>query len=98
MDFYTSEYDKTVENNKELYEEDWLAWAEHTGYILTDYEDLVSEFNANPLEMILPDFENAKTLFNDFKTFLNGGEGVTGLVNEINTKFDTFDDAVTEVL
>lgn len=44
MDFQEEELNKAIENNKVLYDEDWLAYHNATGYKISDTKDFVTSF------------------------------------------------------
>jgi hypothetical protein len=49
MEYYNSEMNKVLGNNKDLYEKDWTNFSKYTGYKLSAEENYVTKWNQTVL-------------------------------------------------
>ena len=91
MNNYASELGIVLDNNKQLYTEDWTAYAAKTDYKISDDERYVDSFQETDLA-ILTGFENMA----DYQQNFNDASGE--LLVDSNQAFDDWEDEVDEAL
>ncbi len=91
MDYYCSELDLALVNNKKLYEEDWTDYAEKTGYKIAKDEEYVDSFHETDLA-VLTGFENMEAYQENFNV------ASENLLLESEAAFDSWEVAMENAL
>jgi hypothetical protein len=107
MDFYYSQLDGTLSNNRNLYEQDWTRYSEATGYKISADENYVDRFNETTYSILtgFQDRESAQAAWNAstdiMLTELAGAYSawqleVEGIMSEAGTSVEGFADTMEE--
>jgi hypothetical protein len=91
MNTYASELKIVLDNNKNLYTDDWTAYSARTDYKISDDERYVDSFQETDLA-ILTGFENMA----DYQQTFN--DASAELLEESNQAFDDWEDEIDEAL
>lgn len=92
MDFQEGELNKAIANNKILYDEDWTAYHNATGYKISDTEDFVTAFKDSMLGTLM----NSNSDVANFNDLIAGSvDGLTqGLLQAADTYYRNLEDAM----
>ena len=98
--YYTSEYDKTIENNNELYEEDWANYDRITDNKIDRCHDFANSFSTSVLGTLTTGSTSAADIY---KTFVDavgstGADGSSsGLLGSLNTAVNDYTQTVSGI-
>lgn len=73
MEYYNSEMNKVLGNNKTLYEQDWTNFSKYTGYKLSAEENYVTKWNQTVLSQVTG-FETQEEFYENFNEAVFGGD------------------------
>ena len=73
MEYYNSEMNKVLGNNKTLYEQDWTNFSKYTGYKLSAEENYVTKWNQTVLSQVTG-FETQEEFYQNFNEAVFGGD------------------------
>lgn len=76
--YFYDEMNKVTENNQELYNEDWAAYSEKTGYKISADEDYIDKFN----ETVLSQITGYETTQDAQDAFVAATEEATAAMNQ----------------
>jgi len=91
MGYYNSELNLALNNNKTLYEDDWMAYSERTGYKISADEDYVDSFEETDYA-ILTGFQNME------QSQLAFNQASQTMLDESNIAFITWKDQMKDAL
>ena len=73
MEYYNSEMNKVLGNNKELYEKDWTNFSKYTGYKLSAEQNYVTKWNQTVLSQV-SGFESQEEFYQNFNEAVFGSD------------------------
>ena len=73
MEYYNSEMNKVLGNNKTLYEQDWTNFSKYTGYKLSAEENYITKWNQTVLSQVTG-FETQEEFYQNFNEAVFGGD------------------------
>ena len=73
MEYYNSEMNKVLGNNKTLYEQDWTNFSKYTGYKLSAEQDYVTKWTQTVLSQVTG-FESQEEFYKNFNTAVFGSD------------------------
>lgn len=73
MEYYNSEMNKVLGNNKTLYEQDWTNFSKYTGYKLSAEENYVTKWSQTVLSQVTG-FETQEEFYENFNEAVFGGD------------------------
>ena len=73
MEYYNSEMNKVLGNNKDLYEKDWTNFSKYTGYKLSAEENYVTKWSQTVLSQVTG-FETQEGFYQNFNEAIFGGD------------------------
>ena len=73
MEYYNSEMNKVLGNNKTLYEQDWTNFSKYTGYKLSAEENYVTKWSQTVLSQVTG-FETQEEFYQNFNEAVFGGD------------------------
>lgn len=102
MNYFGSEMNKVMDNNKILYTEDWVAYSERTGYKISADENYVDSFNETVLSKLTgyQTMEDMQTNFNKLVYGEGNGEELDpeSLLGQLDTAYRTWEGDVNDVM
>lgn len=97
MDYYTSEMGKVMDNNKELYNEDWQEYSVAHDYKIADDQRYVDSFNETALST-LSGYETMEQFQENFNNSI-GAPGQSGTyLDDLDQAFKTWEDNTEETM
>ena len=97
LKYYTSEYDKTIANNIQLYREDFSAYSEITGYKIQASEDFATSFEDSVLGALGMGYENGASIYEKFVDTVGSVSDGTGLLETLNTGYQEYVNTVDNI-
>ena len=109
MGFYTSQMNTALDNQSDVYENDWAKYSEATGYKISANEDFVDSWDETTLA-VLTGFESiqdyAKTFYDSLDTTLGDLSGafdqwyqdVDGIMEDAGSSIETFGEDVEKTV
>ena len=73
MEYYNSEMNKVLGNNKTLYEQDWTNFSKYTGYKLSAEENYVTKWSQTVLSQVTG-FKTQEEFYENFNKAIFGGD------------------------
>lgn len=97
MEYYNSEMNKVLGNNKTLYEQDWTNFSKYTGYKLSAEENYVTKWNQTVLSQVTG-FETQEEFYQNFNEAVFGGDPAhpsgESLIGRLVTAYKTMRDQI----
>ena len=93
--YYTSEYDKTVEANAILYDEDWQYYADATNAKIENCHDFQINFNGSVLGTLETGYSSATKWYDNFVAQVGSKDVETSLLGKLNKANTDFQDNLT---
>lgn len=92
MDFQEGELNKAIANNKKLYDEDWTAYHNATGYKISDTENFVTSFK----DSMLGNLMNSESTTANFTDLIAGSVNTMTeeLLKAANTYYENVENAM----
>ena len=98
MEYYNSEMNKVLENNKTLYEQDWTNFSKYTGYKISAEENYVTRWNQTVLSQVTG-FETQEEFYENFNKAVFGEDPAhpsgESLIGRLVTAYKSMRDQIT---
>lgn len=93
--FYTEQLGIAIDNNKDLYNQDWTAYSKLTGYKISADQKFISSFDETTLGM-LTDFNTIEDMFEAFVDAIGAPGEEDTLLNTLDEAYKTWRENVDE--
>ena len=98
MEYYNSEMNKVLDNNKTLYEQDWTNFSKYTGYKISAEENYVTRWNQTILSQVTG-FETQEEFYENFNKAVFGEDPAhpsgESLIGRLVTAYKSMRDQIT---
>lgn len=98
MEYYNSEMNKVLDNNKTLYEQDWTNFNKYTGYKISAEENYVTRWNQTVLSQVTG-FETQEEFYENFNKAVFGEDPAhpsgESLIGRLVTAYKSMRDQIT---
>ena len=98
MEYYNSEMNKVLDNNKILYEQDWTNFNKYTGYKISAEENYVTRWNQTILSQVTG-FETQEEFYENFNKAVFGEDPAhpsgESLIGRLVTAYKSMRDQIT---
>lgn len=98
MEYYNSEMNKVLDNNKTLYEQDWTNFSKYTGYKISAEENYVTRWNQTVLSQVTG-FETQEEFYENFNKAVFGEDPAhpsgESLIGRLVTAYKSMRDQIT---
>ena len=98
MEYYNSEMNKVLDNNKILYEQDWTNFSKYTGYKISAEENYVTRWNQTVLSQVTG-FETQEEFYENFNKAVFGEDPAhpsgESLIGRLVTAYKSMRDQIT---
>lgn len=98
MEYYNSEMNKVLDNNKTLYEQDWTNFSKYTGYKISAEENYVTRWNQTVLSQVTG-FEIQEEFYENFNKAVFGEDPAhpsgESLIGRLVTAYKSMRDQIT---
>lgn len=98
MEYYNSEMNKVLDNNKILYEQDWTNFNKYTGYKISAEENYVTRWNQTVLSQVTG-FETQEEFYENFNKAVFGEDPAhpsgESLIGRLVTAYKSMRDQIT---
>ena len=98
MEYYNSEMNKVLDNNKTLYEQDWTNFSKYTGYKISAEENYVTRWNQTVLSQVTG-FETQEEFYENFNEAVFGEDPAhpsgESLIGRLVTAYKSMRDQIT---
>lgn len=98
LEYYTSEYDKAVGNNYELYDSDWQNFHDMTGKKLGDLDDFNTTFSSTVLGSMMSGVESANGIYTTFATNLGSVESGDGFIGKLYSSTNDYTIKLNDIM